>query len=513
MMRRWLNFGVYMLVFRSLISSQVLTDTPFCAHYHTNTIEVRAFFPSDVKVDFSSLKVSEAAAILSNYLRFPSYSGLEDEAGRYITEVARQKGLYIQELRGPEGEFNAVVSLYPLHKQKPNVIFLNHIDVVRAGNIDDWEFPPFAGVISENQVWGRGAHDNKGSAIAQLMALVHFKQRIKNEEGDINFSVLFLSGEEIFHPGGAKYVSENYMDLLNPLVCIGEGPPGILGMIPSKPNSLVFPISVSNKRVLWLKLKLDYESSGHGSVPPNNYPNKDMVAAIHNILESKQPIIINRYNTTLLHTLGDLEGSFKGFLIKNLHLFKPFAKKIIRKDPFYNSLFSNTISLTEIKNYSDAHNSIPSKVEAYLDCRLMPGTDTQKFLNALKKKIRNPDIHIEIIKETPDAQPSSPDNPVYSHLESAIKSVYGDAIIAPIMMQASSDSNFFRTQDIPVFCTVPILLTTNLMKKIHANNERIPLKSLDNAVVIFSNFINNLNDHYHHNDFRMKHSQNVGQDN
>jgi len=46
---------------------------------------------------------------------------------------------------------------------------LCHLDIVPAG--DDWTYPPFAGKIVDNKMYGRGTLDNKGPAIASLYAM------------------------------------------------------------------------------------------------------------------------------------------------------------------------------------------------------------------------------------------------------------------------------------------------------------------------------------------------------
>jgi succinyl-diaminopimelate desuccinylase len=49
------------------------------------------------------------------------------------------------------------------------VAVLTHIDVVPAG--EGWTYPAFDGTVTEDKIYGRGAIDNKGPAIASLFAL------------------------------------------------------------------------------------------------------------------------------------------------------------------------------------------------------------------------------------------------------------------------------------------------------------------------------------------------------
>lgn len=65
---------------------------------------------------------------------------------------------------------------------------LTHLDVVPAG--DGWTYPPFQGTVADGRVYGRGAIDNKGPAVAALYAL----HAIKENGVELNKKVRLLFG-------------------------------------------------------------------------------------------------------------------------------------------------------------------------------------------------------------------------------------------------------------------------------------------------------------------------------
>lgn len=461
----------------------------YCTSNLDHSNDPKPFFPSYIKLEDIEFTIPESAELLSTYIRYPSVSGSEAEAVDYFQNLCRDRGLYIFEMNAPDGSRNFVASIFPLSSGKPNYIFLNHADVVDVPAAGEWKYPPFEGVISEGQVWGRGAYDNKGAAIVQLQAILQMTERARAENWPVNFSLLCMSGEEVFSSGGARFVADNHIDILNPAAFFGEGPAGLQGVVPRKTEDKIFSVALAHKRALWLKLRLAYESSGHGSTPPLHYPNKDMVAAVNRVLGSKEKLQFNELNTTILHLLGDMEGGTKGFFLKNIHLLTPVARSIIRKNPLYLSFFANTVSLTRIQNEGLSHNVIPNEVVALLDCRLLPGIKTEDFINKIKKQLKNKNITIEVVLETPDALPTKPDVFLYSSIENAIHSVYSDARVAPMMLQATIDSNFFREKGYPVYCFVPILLTPQILRTVHAINERVPIVALENGIQITANLI------------------------
>ncbi|KXZ38879.1 dipeptidase, putative [Alkalithermobacter thermoalcaliphilus JW-YL-7 = DSM 7308] len=48
---------------------------------------------------------------------------------------------------------------------------LGHLDVVPEGEIDSWKFPPFAAVVNDGKIYGRGTQDDKGPTIAAIYAV------------------------------------------------------------------------------------------------------------------------------------------------------------------------------------------------------------------------------------------------------------------------------------------------------------------------------------------------------
>ena len=58
----------------------------------------------------------------------------------------------------------------------PTLLLNAHIDTVPAGDLSQWKYDPFEGVVEDGMIYGRGAGDDKGSVLAQIMAACALKK-------------------------------------------------------------------------------------------------------------------------------------------------------------------------------------------------------------------------------------------------------------------------------------------------------------------------------------------------
>lgn len=430
--------------------------------------------------------------ILSQYIQQKSISGDEKIAGDWLSNLCKQNGLFITRMGDKNGNYNFSASIRPLKDGLPNIVFLNHIDVVPVGNPAKWNYPPFSGMIIGNKVWGRGAFDNKGAAMVQLASVIQSARDYENKEIPFNITFLAVSCEETQCSGGVKYVLDNYLKELNPALVIGEGPPGLKGVLQADTNITLFGVSVAHKRPFWLKLELELPTSGHGSVTPLSYSNKGMVMALSKLVSEDQPIEFIEVNTQLLKALGKLENGIKSSALKHPQTFKGLLVPKLRERPEVFSLMSNTVTLTSLQSETNTVNLIPSKTTALVDCRLLPNTNRNKFLSNFKNSLDNDSIKVKVVYETPPMQPSSDTTFFYRAINQSIRANYSTAEVIPVMMPSFNDVGLFRSKGITCYSYFPIQIDAkdvNSIKHIHNYDEFIPIKYLETGKDSYDKFV------------------------
>jgi len=456
------------------------------------TIFLALGFQTLVLAQESPSSIPEAALLLSKYIQYPSVTGNEKDAGEFLASVCREKGLFVEIFSDEQNSFNFAASLFPLESGKPNIIFLNHIDVVPPGDTTHWTYPPFSGTIGGGIVWGRGAIDLKGLAIMQLMALTDLRESVDENNCPFNVTLLCVSEEENSSTLGAQRVVREHLDKLNAVVVFGEGGAGISGLVEGHPDQRVFCISTAEKQALWLKLIVKIPTSAHGSVPPLEYANQEMVQALARLSRKRQKINISDANSGLFRSLGKIERGSRGFALRNITWLKPLLAARLRNDPKVLATVSNTIALTKIQNPDGATNQIAQEVTASLDCRLLPGTDKDDFIHQIRKAFRKTNVEIVVDLQTVNAPVSSVQNPFYQKFKASLLKVYPDARVIPYMFPARSDNNYFRNEGIPVYGIKPVHLSNELLTSVHNVDERLPIESLLSGIEVYKNFLDSL---------------------
>ena len=351
---------------------------------------------------------------------------------------------------GPEGQTNLVLRLKGRDSSKKPLLLLNHMDVVPVDRAA-WNIDPFAAVIRDGWIWGRGALDMKGIGVQQLTALIQMKLTGTVPPRDI--VMLSSADEETGGEHGIQWMLKSHLADIDPEYVLDEGGLGTRDLLAT--NKLVFGISVGEKQMLWLRLHAK-GTAGHGSQPIADNANLILLAALQKALDlprtKKQNPVVEQLARTLSGGLAD--------------------------NKYTNAIRANTMSLTTLTSGVGSPvkvNVIPSSSEATLDCRLLPGVNADEFVSDLKARINDPRVTVERLTNTVDAGTSSPDTPLFRALRAAILKSHPDALVTPMLVPFGTDSVQLRKRGIPAYGLTPMILDAATVATMHSDQERIPV--------------------------------------
>lgn len=132
-------------------------------------------------------------ALAQALIRCPSVTPADAGALDVLQATLQNLGFVCHRL--PFGEGAARVdNLYArLGTARPHFCFAGHTDVVPVGNLAEWTVDPFAAVIENGMLFGRGAADMKGAIAAFAVAVDGFVRQHGQAPGSIS---LLITGDE-----------------------------------------------------------------------------------------------------------------------------------------------------------------------------------------------------------------------------------------------------------------------------------------------------------------------------
>ncbi len=252
------------------------------------------------------------------------------------------------------------------------IALLAHQDVVPVapGTEPDWAVPPFAGVVKDGFVWGRGAWDDKGNLYAMLEAAEALIKAGFKPKRTIYFA--FGHDEEVGGTRGAKAISAVLaarnvrLDfVIDEGLLISEG--GIRGL--DRPAALV---GVAEKGYASLVLTAK-ANPGHSSMPPRDTAIGMMSAALAKLEANRLPMRIDGTVGEMFDTLAPEMTGINRAVLSNLWLTKPLLFGEFAKSGPAEAMVRTTTALT-IFNAGDKDNVLPGNASATVNFRLLPGT-------------------------------------------------------------------------------------------------------------------------------------------
>ena len=419
----------------------------------------------------------EAVSLLSRYIQIDTTNppGNEMRAAKFLKEIFDREGIEARIIESAPGRASVYARLRGDESRKA-LVLLNHMDVVPA-DAKQWKEPPFSGSIKDGQIWGRGAIDNKGGGVMQLMTLL----TLKRQKAPLKSDVIFVgtADEEAGGVFGAGYLVDKHGELFKEVgVVLNEGGGIRLG---EDGRARLYSVGVAEKVPLWLKLTAP-GTPGHAASPGPNQAVLKLISALGRIANYQSPIkVVPEVQKFYADSAASAPASRReqySDLRKALQD-PAFAAEFL-KDRSNNARVRNTISITGIKG-SDKINVIPAEASAEIDVRLLPGEEPQAFIDELRRVIADDSIKFEILLSRAAARsPVSPEA-LKAIAEYAQAKDPGTPIVLP-MGSGFTDCHFFRAKGIPCLGFLPRRSLPNEEGMVHGVNERVPVEDLKNDV-------------------------------
>ena len=206
-------------------------------------------------------RTGDLVALTQDLIRFPTVNP-PGEAYRpcaeYLGERLRRRGFEVTYVRaeGSPGDCDAYPRINMIARREsgrpgPCVHFNGHIDVVEPGQ--GWSVDPFAAVLKDGKVWGRGACDMKGGLASAVIAVEALLDAGLDPPGTLEISG--TADEESGGYGGVAYLAERGW----------FSPPRVDHVIIPEPLN-VDRVCIGHRGVWWAEIETRGRIA-HGSMP------------------------------------------------------------------------------------------------------------------------------------------------------------------------------------------------------------------------------------------------------
>jgi carboxypeptidase PM20D1 len=424
---------------------------------------------------------SRAVAKLQALVRIPTVSNrdpaLVDTAAfdDFVAELARQFPVLHESLELTRIHTHGLLFHWPGTGAERPVVLMAHLDVVPVEGT--WQHPPFSGEIVDGVIWGRGTLDDKGSLVAICEAVETLLERGFTPAQDIWLS--FGCDEEVAGEAAPLAVEELVRRGVRPWFVLDEG-----GAVASEAfPGVAAPIGViglTEKGNTSVELRVE-GPGGHASTPARMGPTARLARAIVRL--DRAPMAPRTPDPTIeLFRRMAPHGPFAlRPVFANAARIKPLlTRALLAAGPETSAMTRTTFAVTTLSG-SPALNVIAATAKAGVNIRIMVGDTVADVLSHLRTVIADDEVHLDVL-ESCEPSPVSPMDDAFALLESTISEVFPDAVPAPYVMMAATDSRFFTGICERVYRFAPFRMTLSQRQSIHAVDEHLGVEAFVDGV-------------------------------
>ncbi len=384
-----------------------------------------------------------------------------DYVARYLTEL----GLEPQIIESAPGRASVITRIEGREPELPALVLHGHLDVVPADPAN-WSVDPFAGVIKDGMLWGRGAVDMKDM---DAMMLTSIAEILRSGDAPRRTIILtFFADEEAGGGLGSQFLVENHPELF---AGAGTAISEVGGYSIDVSGERAYLIQTGEKALDWIRIRARGKAAHGSRLWPNN--------AVTRIAEAVVALGRKQWPIGLTNTTRELIAALAEILGEDPHEVSP-TELIMRLGAgggFIQASLQTTTNPT-VLHAGYKHNVIPDSAEALIDVRALPGE--QELVRSQLQEIVGDDIEIEYLTSGIGFEV-----PFEGEAIEAMKAVLEKhdpgAKVLPYLLSGGTDNKWLSMLGITGYGFVPLRLPKDLdfPGMFHGVDERVPLDALD----------------------------------
>ena len=374
---------------------------------------------------------------------------------------------------------------------RPPIILTAHLDVVPAEPDPrrPWTHPPFAGVIDDGSVWGRGAIDDKSGVLGLLESVEALLASRFAPERTVYLA--FGHNEEgADDASGARAIADLLASrgvrdawLLDEGGLIYDRVPGVTGAVAF--------VGVAEKAAIDVEISVRGEG-GHASMPPRETAVGLLARALDRIERRPMPARLDGATAQMFATLAPEMALPMRLAFANLWLMRPLVLRQLAARSDTNATIRTTFAPTMLAG-SAKTNVLATDARAIVNVRLLPGDTPEQVLAHLRDAVDDPRVAIAAPRaaQVQATTVSATDTPEFAALQRAIRAVYPDVRVAPYLTTGATDARHYVHVAPNVYRFLPVR-QDGALEAIHGIDEHIRIDAYVDAIRTYATIISTL---------------------
>lgn len=382
------------------------------------------------------------------------------------------------------GRMGLLLHVAGASSERPMVL-MAHQDVVPTNadwQRDGWRHEPYAGVIEDGIVYGRGTIDDKGPMVVMLEAVESLLAQGWRPAQDLY--LLMGADEESYGECAVAATALLESRGVTPFIVVDEGGAVALEAIAGVEGELAI-VGVSEKGLTSIRLEVT-DAGGHASMPPKTTAAGVLARALVAVESNPFPAQLNDVTVELLRTVGPQMTGVRGWAMRNAHRLRGLLARVLPgMSAEMAALVRTTAAITKLSG-SPADNVLATRASAIINCRIAVGSSVAETRNYLEKVINNPRVSVDVMAGS-EPSPISPrgNDSRWLAIGQAIAASYPEATQVPYVMLAASDSRHVARIAPAVYRFAPLRMNRAQRGSVHGIDEHVEVESLGRGVVFY----------------------------
>lgn len=373
---------------------------------------------------------------------------------------------------------------------KPAVL-MGHIDVVPIASPDQWTHDPFAGSIKDGIIWGRGTIDDKFSVIGILESI-----EMMLAEGFQPKRTIYLAfghDEEVGGELGAVQMAKHLVAQgVEAEFVLDEGYAITQKLVPGVDADLAF-IGISEKGSTTIELTVEL-AGGHSSQPAPETTIDILASGVAALKEHPMPATISEPMHGFMDQVGPELGFVNKMAFANRSIFKPIIISTYESASGAGNALVRTTTAPTIFEAGIKENVIPYHARAVVNFRIIPGQTADDVMQHVIETIDDERVKAKFYGFNTNPSPVSPmDSEGYAMINRTIRQTFNEALTAPNLVIAATDSRHFTGVSKNIYRFVPYHINDSNIQSFHGIDERIPVEDYKDAIRFYRQLILNVN--------------------